>query len=229
MPKGDILEIELHSHRHALELLGTLDEYKILWAEVLEAIESLTDERVISHFQTNFENKGLAVKSISRSINTLLDQALSERGWSSQSKIFSNSAYGAHKWRLDFAKRFPETSKSEKNAAGDASGISIEVAFNNGGSISWNLIKPVLASEQNHLPKAFQTSLGIVIAATKDLKKMGGFDNAVGTYQNYVSNLVPLRDILTVPILVVGLSGFDTFKVVQDKKGGKTYGRIERL
>lgn len=222
------MDIELHSHRHARELLETVEEYKPLWAEVREAIESLTDERVISHFQTNFELKGKAVKSISRSINTLLDSALSARGWDSQSKIFSNSEYGDHKWALDFAKRIGPTVTSAGLPTGDATGISIEVAFNNGGSISWNLIKPVLASEQNHLPKAIQTSLGIVIAATEDLKKMGGFDSAVGTYENYVSNLLPLRDLLTVPILVVGLKGYSTFKVVQEKKGGKTYGRIER-
>ncbi len=223
------MEIELHSHRHARELLETVEEYKPLWAEVREAIESLTDERVISHFQTNFETRGMAVKSISRSINTLLDSALSERGWDSQSKIFASSAYGDHKWALDFAKPVGDNPQSSGLPTGDATGISIEVAFNNGGSISWNLIKPVLASEQNHLPKAIQTSLGIVIAATEDLKKMGGFDSAVGTYENYVSNLVPLRDILTVPILVVGLKSYDTFRVVQDKKGGKKYGRIERI
>lgn len=221
------MEIEIHSHRHALELLETVPEYKVLWHEVLQAIEGVDDESVISHFKANFEGK--AVKSISRSINTLLDNALSELDWKSQSQIFAESEYGDHAWRLDFAKSFEVTDVPGAGTADRKSGISIEVAFNHQGNISWNLIKPVIASEINHVPKAIQTSLGIVIAATEDLKDMGGFDSAVGTYENYVSNLLPLRNLLTVPIAVVGLKAFKSFKVVHQKTGSQNFGRIELI
>jgi hypothetical protein len=221
------MEYEVHSHRHALELLETVPEYKVLWAEVIQAIESVDDEAVIGHFKSNFEGK--AVKSISRSINTLLDNALSAMDWKSQSQIFSESEYGDHAWRLDFAKSFDVSDVEAVGTADSKSGISIEVAFNHQGNISWNLIKPVIASEINHVPKAIQTSLGIVIAATEDLKAMGGFDSAVGTYENYISNLLPLRNLLTVPIAVVGLKAFTTFKVLHEKTGSQNFGRIELL
>lgn len=221
------MEYEIHSHRHALELLETVPEYKVLWEEVLQAIESVDDEAVISHFKANFE--GRAVKSISRSINTLLDNALSGMDWKSQSQIFSESEYGDHAWRLDFAKSFDLPDAEGVGTADSKSGISIEVAFNHQGNISWNLIKPVIASEINHVPKAIQTSLGIVIAATEDLKAMGGFDSAVGTYENYISNLLPLRNLLTVPIAVVGLKAFSKFKVIHEKTGSQNFGRIELI
>lgn len=35
--------------------------------------------------------------------------------------------------------------------------IAIEVAFNHGGNVSWNLIKSVLSSELNYVEKAIQT------------------------------------------------------------------------
>ena len=54
--------------------------------------------------------------------------------------------------------------------------IAIEVAFNHGGNVSWNLIKPVLSSELNHVEKAIQTQAGIVITATDAMKKAGGYD-----------------------------------------------------
>jgi hypothetical protein len=221
------MEFEIHSHRHALELLETVPEYKVLWGEVIQAIESVDDEAVISHFKANFE--GRAVKSISRSINTLLDNALSAMEWKSQSQIFSESEYGDHTWRLDFAKSFDVEDVEAVGTADSKSGISIEVAFNHQGNISWNLIKPVIASEINHVPKAIQTSLGIVIAATEDLKAMGGFDSAVGTYENYISNLLPLRNLLTVPIAVVGLKAFTKFQVIHEKTGSQNFGRIELL
>ena len=221
------MEIEIHSHRHALELLETVPEYRALWQEIQQAIEAVDDSAVVSHFKHNFE--GRAVKSISRSINTLLDDALSAMGWRSQSPIFANSEYGDHAWRLDFAKSFDVSDFEAVGSSDRKSGISVEVAFNHQGNISWNLIKPVIASEINHVPKAIQTSLGIVIAATDELKAMGGFDSAVGSYENYISNLLPLRNLLTVPIAVIGLKSFKTFRVVHEKSGSQNFGRIELL
>lgn len=221
------MEIKIHSHRHALELLETVPEYKVLWEEIKQAIESVNDDAVIEHFQRNFA--GRPVKSLSRSINTLLDNALSSMGWQSQSQIFSSSEYGDHTWRLDFAKELAFLDPEAVGSTDRNSGISVEVAFNHGGSIAWNLIKPVIASEINHVPKAIQTSLGIVIAATEELKISGGFDGAVGTYENYVSNLLPLRNLLTVPIAVIGLKSFESFKIGHERRGNQTFGQIEMI
>ena len=41
----------------------------------------------------------------------------------------------------------------------------------NHGATAWNLMKPVIASEINHVEQEFQTEIGIVIVASLNLKK----------------------------------------------------------
>lgn len=101
---------------------------------------------------------------------------------------FGKAAKGT--WRLDFAK----------------DELSVEVAFNHRSDISWNLIKPTLASELNHVQKAIQTSGGIIITATEDMKAAGGFDNACGTYEDYVQYLKPMSSILPALLAMHGLA-----------------------
>ena len=131
-----------------------------------------------------------------------------------ESYIFADEEYGrAAKgtWRLDFAK--------------DA--LSVEVAFNHRSDISWNLIKPTLASELNHVQKAIQTSGGVVITATQAMKEAGGFDSAVGTYEDYVQYLRPLGTMLPAPLVIVGLEPPETFRIaVEDGKGSSRVGRV---
>src|SRR5690606_26198723 len=112
-------------------------------------------------------------KSISKAINDLLKERFTERGWVSESGIFQDTQYTGDTWRLDFAKQ----------------DISIEVAFNHSTVIAWNLIKPVLASELNHVQKAIQTKIGVIITATNDMKSLGGFDGAIGTYEKFLDYL----------------------------------------
>jgi len=115
------------------------------------------------------------------------------------------------RFRLDFAKE----------------AVSIEVAFNHGEAAAWNLLKPVLASELNHVRKAIQTQAGIIITATEGMKSAGGFDSAVGTYEKYVEYLRPLNDILSVPLAIIGLEAPRGFKVVHLLEGGRTVGKCE--
>ena len=140
---------------------------------------------------------------------------LCEKGWNPQSHIFADPEYSDNKgaWRLDFAK----------------DNIAIEVAFNHGGNVSWNLIKPVLSSELNHVEKAIQTQAGIVITATDNMKKAGGFDGAVGSYEKYVEYLKPLNNLLTTPMMIIGLEPSETFVVVHEKHDGKTIRKINKI
>lgn len=222
------MKFRIHSHRHALQILKSVPEYSVLWNEIQETLENIDDQRIIRHFQENFQGK--PVKSLSRSINSLIDTELVAAGWNPQSQIFGDSEYGDHTWRLDFAKstQVPVGDVAGSNRL-ELSGISIEVAFNHIGSIAWNLIKPVIASEINHVQKALQTGVGIVVCATDDLKQVGGFDSAVGTFDNFVSNLLPLRNLLTVPILIVGLEAPESFRMNLKKSGTQTFGEIELL
>lgn len=192
-----------HSFRYGLEIFTTQPKFRTLWEEVLGVIEGITDEDIIEYF-----NKyGKYSKSISDTINRLIDQRLITKGWSRQSYIFNDPTYKIKKesrWTLDFAK----------------DDISIEVAFNHGEAVAWNLIKPVLASELNHVEKAIQTKAGIIITATDALREAGGFDGAVGTYEKYLQYLKPLNNLLTVPMVIIGLEPPETFRIDHYKEGG---------
>ena len=121
------------------------------------------------------------------------------KNWKSekQAGIFQDTNYQGETWRLDFAK----------------DDLSVEVAFNHSSVIAWNLIKPVLASELNHVQKSVQTKIGVVITVTNEMKSLGGFDPAVGTFEKFLDYLKPLRNILTTPLLIVGIEPPTTFKI----------------
>lgn len=196
-----------HSHRNALELFETSERYSGLWDEVRLILESVDDLEIIEDFEGR-----TAPKSISYSINAILKERFSTSGWVPESYIFGEGEYRTSKWRLDFAKNE----------------ISIEVGFNHAGSVAWNLIKPVLASELNHVEKAIQTSAGIIIAATENMKVLGGFDNAVGSYEQYVQYLKPMQQMLTPPLLIIGLEPPESFHIEHAKVGARSIGRVIR-
>ena len=183
-----------HSHRNALTLFRNDPMYTGLYNEVCESISSITDEDIISAY--NSINRA-GKKSISQPINRLIKDRLMSFGWIPESPIFEDNWYSDKRWRLDFAK-------------GE---ISVEVAFNHGEATSWNLFKPVMASELNHVRKAIQTSAGIIICATESLKSAGNFDNAVGTYEKFLRYLTPMYNILTTPLLLIGLAAPQSFKI----------------
>jgi hypothetical protein len=196
----------MHSFRHAETILERPD-FRPDFLELVDAIRSISDENLIE----SFESHSNPAKSISRDINGLLKNRLTMGGWAFESAIFQDPEYQDEKrWRLDFAKRK----------------ISVEVAFNHGEAIAWNLLKPVLASELNHVKKAIQTEVGVIITATEGLKRSGNFDNAVGEYEKFIRYLIPLQDVLTVPLLIIGLRAPESFHIVNERIAGRSVGSI---
>ncbi|MEZ4805793.1 MAG: hypothetical protein R2852_09995 [Bacteroidia bacterium] len=183
--------------------------------EIKDAITSISEEQLIAKHESygavNIEN---TPKSLSKAINDLLKERLVSYGWKPESEIFQDTDYQGDTWRLDFAKK----------------DISIEVGFNHSSVIAWNLTKPVLASELNHVQKAIQTKIGVIITATESLKQLGGFDSAIGTYEKYLNYLPPLNNLLTVPLLIIGLNAPITFNVeIKQHARRKKIGMINRL
>jgi hypothetical protein len=146
------MDFILHSHRHALAIVKEPD-FKPGWDDFCAALKSITDAHVIEYFETPGKRKA---KSVSEAINYLIKKCLMERGWASQSHIFGDSRFQDKLWTLDFAEPGDMLGKG---------GFSVEIAFNHGEATAWNLLKPVLASELNHVTKAIQTEIGIVAMA----------------------------------------------------------------
>ncbi len=190
------MEFIADGHRHAEFLYPLHPEFSSLYAEIDSSIHSITDQMIVEEF----EEEKREAKSISQAINRLVKREMLKRGWQEESYIFADEEYGPQAkgtWRLDFAKE----------------ALSVEVAFNHRSDISWNLIKPTLASELNHVQKAIQTKGGVIITATEGMKKAGGFDSACGTYEDYVQYLKPLYGILSSPLMIIGLLPPETFRI----------------
>jgi hypothetical protein len=186
-------------------------KYRFLWEEIDDAVTSVTDDMIADEFTTEARQ----AKSISQAINRLLKTEFLKRDWQSESYIFADEKYARNAkgtWRLDFAK----------------DRLSVEVAFNHRSDISWNMIKPTLASELNHVDKAIQTDGGVIITATEEMKKTGGFDSACGTFEDCVQYLRPMGMVLTAPLVIVGLEALQTLEIVHFSEGNKKVGQVLR-
>jgi hypothetical protein len=210
-----------HQHRFALNVVESNYELSLLWNEVLSTLSEITDEMLIKEF-----SNGTNLMSISNAINTLIDKSLTAKGWVPQSAIFQGEEYSDKRWRLDFSKRID-------HKAEDISGMAIEVAFNHGEAIAWNLMKPVLAAEINQveLETDIGVGIGIYICATEELKKAGGFDGAVGEYEKVLRYLTPMFHKLSVPLIIVGLKAPKTFRIEKTKDSitKKNTGKVVRF
>ncbi|PSL36231.1 restriction endonuclease BglII [Planomicrobium soli] len=208
------MEFDVHSHRHGLTIMKNDTACTSLWNEIEEIIKSITEEDIIKIHTLSYQHRN---KSISSALNVLFKERFILKGWASESYIFNDSKYINRAWRLDFAKE----------------NVSLEVGFNHSGTIAWNLMKPVIASELNHVQKAIQTKIGIIISATQELKMAGGFDSAIGTYEQYIDHLNPLRVQLTTPLVIIGLRKPKDFFIklyrIKDKTLGKVHIKPSKL
>lgn len=202
------MEYHIYSHRNGEIVMENDSIISPLWGEIKEVIEDISEDDIINLHSSKYINSN---KSISKALNELFKDRFKSKGWKDESYIFKNEKYKNKAWRLDFAK--------------DA--ISIEVGFNHAGTIAWNLMKPVISSELNHIEKAIQTKIGVIICSTNDLQMAGGFDNAIGTYEKYIDHLLPLRVQLTTPLVIIGLKKVTKFYIKPyNISPSKTLGKI---
>ena len=221
------MEFRTLSHRFAEEIIRENTELSELFDEITQTIRGIEEEDLIR----TFENKGLdgwsadnedkTWMSLSYAINMLIDQRLTALKWDRQSPIFQGKQYSSV-WTLDFSKQVdskiePDDESQEPNFR--KLGMAVEVAFNHGEAIAWNLMKPVLAAEINHLEKNLNvdSGVGVMIVATNNLKTVGAFDGAVGAFERVSKYLIPMRNQLTVPIIVIGLEAPKTFYIAKQK------------
>ena len=218
------MQFRKHSHLNGEAVILANQIVAELWHEIESAIHSISDEELVEHFQ----NDSRHAKSISDAINTRLDIKLVELGWTRQSRIFRDQdTYTGTTWTLDFSKG-SITNNNRKI------GIAIEVVFNHGEAIAWNLIKLSLASENNFVRKETDIGdgVGVYVCATNELKIAGGFDSAVGEYEKVLKYLDPLNAKLIRPMIIVGLEAPKTFKIEHYKdptNSKKVLGRVVRI
>lgn len=218
------MDFVTHSYLNGKAIIDSNPEISSLWNELSETIKSVSDEELIHHF----ESANRKAKSISDAINKVLDRKLIDIGWKRQSRIFKDrDTYEGTTWTLDFSKGV--TTENQKNT-----GVAVEVVFNHGEAIAWNLIKLSLAAENNFVRKETDIGegLGVYICATSELKEKGGFDGAVGEYEKVLKYLDPLNAKIIRPLVIVGLGAPSSFRIEHyehPENPDKTIGRVVKL
>ena len=221
----------LHQHRFGLDLVNSNPQLGLLWDELTGVLEGITDSAIRNEFLNPPEyhpikttRAGTPAKrkvnrmSISAAINNLIEDGLVAKGWLDQSKIFQGKDYKSERWLLDFSKRIP-------NPIENATGFAVEVAFNHGEAICWNLMKPELAADKNNVRTETDIGfgVGVYVSATKKLKKEGAFDGAVGEYEKVLRYLEPMSSKLICPLIIIGLRELDSFYVEKRKHPTENY------
>lgn len=193
-----------YSHRHADAIIANDPALKERYEQFTNALQNMMDEDLIADFlakKAEYAARGTSFKSMTPSINSMLkERMLAIPGWQAEVDIFNDTTgvIGNTEWRLDFAC---------DNA------FCVEVAFNHGEAIAWNLLKPVLSCELNHVEKAVQGQLGIYVCATDNMKIAGNIDSASGSFEKVLRYLPPMMNQLTIPMMIIGLEPFETFKI----------------
>jgi len=193
-----------YSHRHADAIIANDPALRGRYEQFTNALRNMTDEDLIADFlekKAEYAARGTSFKSMTPSINSMLkERMLAIPGWQAEVDIFNDTTgvIGNTEWRLDFAC---------DNA------FCIEVAFNHGEAIAWNLLKPVLSCELNHVEKAVQGQLGIYVCATDNMKIAANIDSASGSFEKVLRYLPPMMNQLTIPMMIIGLEPFETFKI----------------
>lgn len=201
------MEYISYSHRFAEAIIAADPALRCRYEEFIGAISGISDEELIADFErrkAEHAQRRTSFKSLTTSINGLLkERMLQIPGWQAEVDIFNDETgtIGNTEWRLDFA--YDEA-------------FCVEVAFNHGEAIAWNLLKPVLSCELNHVQKAVQGKIGIYVCATDALKVAANIDSASGSYEKVLRYLPPMMNQLTVPMMLIGLQPFDSFKITAD-------------
>jgi len=195
------MNLTYYYHRNS-NLLVEDEEFVKDYQELVNALETISDKDLENGFLSSSREN---IKSLSEPINDLIKDRLVKLGWNAESGLFKEAPYdrtNSSRWRLDFAKN----------------SISVEVAFNHAEAIAHNIIKPVLASELNHVQKEIQTKLGIIVTATKSMKSKGNFDGAVGTFEQFIEYFKPYSAIVPTPIVLIGIEAPETFVINKELK-----------
>ena len=199
------MKIRVEYHRGAGSIVNE-PNLKQDYDEILSALDDILENELLDYFLKQKQEEKAAGKknyrkSISDALNFFIRENLENQGWQKEPKIFKNPDYEASAWRLDFAKN----------------DICVEVAFNHREAVPHNMLKAVLSTEGNDmLEKEYISQIGVIITATKELKKTGNFDSSAGTFDDYVELLKPYSFFIRCPMIIIGLEGLETFYI--DKK-----------
>lgn len=206
------MKYKSYSYNNANEIFMHNGDFKDTYENVLKIIDNITDDNLAD----KFEEVGKNSKSLSNTIYRLIEQKLIEQDWQKELHIFQDFAMDqsrSKRWTLDFYKNH----------------IQLEIAFNHEEGTAWNIMKFQLAHQPNSYKQEQEVKIGILILATNQLKKSGGYDNSVGSYEKYIEYLAVFKPFVSLPLLLIGLQSPDEFKVKHRNINRKKIGQIKEI
>lgn len=178
--------------------------------EVIELIFSIEENEIIA-VQEIYEGR---VKSISKSITNLIEEKLTQNHWDKEVRIFISDLkkFQSSRWSIDFV----------KNKVG------LEIAFNHEEGTAWNILKGYI-SNSNSIESKITHSIGsIIITATNEMKKIGGFDSSIGSFEKYEDYLYVLMQLINYPVILIGLESPDSFMIKHKRLPSRKLAKIEK-
>lgn len=206
------MKYKVYSYNQADSILEGDLTLNSVYYDLVKIIESISDDDIIDRFKKIGKNS----KSISNTISNLLDEKLMKDNWIKEIPFFDDTlrtSGRSKRWTLDYYK--------EK--------VQLEIAFNHEEGTAWNLMKIPLAIKPNIYTHNQRVDIGIIVTATNQMKKAGGFDNSVGSFEKYIEYLKIFTPFISNPILLIGLQSPDDFKVRHRNIDKKKIGQIREV
>lgn len=185
------------------------NDHNQLINEIFSNLESIKSQDIINEFSSS-----RAMKSISKPLNSVIFEKFVNANWQSEKPILESSELlmlsTSKRWTLDFYK----------------DGIGLEVAFDHGVGIAWNITKLFTAANENIYQKAVDINIGVLITADNQLRTKGGFDGSIGTFEQYVEYSKVFESITRMNLLIIGLGAPSEFWIKHRKIGTKKIGKL---
>jgi hypothetical protein len=156
-------------------------------------LEVITDSDISFYFK----HGNRKAKSISESIYKALEDYINTLSWNKNEPIFISDEITSNMWCLDYQKE----------------NVGIIISFGHQANIVKNITMSILATEDNQLEKKNNIEIMIILTVTNDMKKAGGFDGAVGSYEKYLESLIPMRSMIHSPLIIYGLKKPKSFYI----------------
>jgi hypothetical protein len=185
---------EISSFRHGEQLIAHWPE----WAELQSVIQGIKQEDVL---RAHREDLGGRPVGAQKAFNLLFHERLTGiLGWRSQVLVFPTPASARVAGLPAPDPPFPERKIDfMKNHLG------LEVVFNNESYLERILFRLNVASESDYVIAENEVVAGVIVLASEQIKRWGGMDPSVATFEGAVRTIGLVRQAFSVPLLLVGL------------------------
>lgn len=186
-------------------ILKNSETYEI-YNDLLSTLDSIQEAEIIEEFELNLNRN----KSISVTIRKIISRILEKRGWELNAPIFDNNLFDkGNRFKYDFLKKT----------------TSVEFGFLHEMGVALKIIKGSLNSSRRLKNKNI-SNLQIIITVTNKMRRLGGFDSSIGTFEKFQDYLNVLDSHIFNPLIIIGIEGLETFKIKHNKYYSKTTGEI---